>query len=175
MRKAGSEYKGTTESFGRATGFTFLELAIVVMILGIIAMAAIPAMNAFMTEQNLVAAADEVVTAIYYARTTAITTKFAHRVLFNITADSFTVEMQIVGGDNPEYVTAENPLTKRDYEVYLGESWGVDLVSASFASNPYVLFSNLGTAIPTGTVELTRGDRTCTVSVTRPSCKVLWE
>jgi type II secretion system protein H len=56
-----------------SAGFTFVEILIVVMIMGIIATISLPALNETLEDTRLRGAADEVVTALEYAQLTAMT------------------------------------------------------------------------------------------------------
>jgi prepilin-type N-terminal cleavage/methylation domain-containing protein len=158
-------------------GFTFLELTIVILILGIITLMAIPAMNAFFSEETVNAAADAAATAIHYARATAITTGVPHRVIFDPEADCFQVEKH-VSGVPPEEVfeAARNPLTKRDYLVSFtaeeSASQGVEVHSALFGEANYVRFDNLGAPMDTGSVTLKYGSRYRNIGVTATSCQI---
>jgi hypothetical protein len=154
-----------------------MELVIVVLIMGIITIVAMPAMNAFFSEETINAAADAAVTAIHYARATAISTGKPHRVMFYPETDCFQVEMH-VDGVPPEEVfeMALNPLTKRDYLVSFtaDESalQGVDVHSALFGEANYVRFDNLGTPMDTGSVMLKYGGRYRNIGVTATSCQI---
>ena len=160
---------------GRGTGFTLLEISIVVLILGIVALMGLPAMNDFFAEETINAAADAVVTAIYYARTTAITTSADHGVVFDAASNSFRVMRAIGTPPDETYMTIEHPVAKRDYTVSFNDGpigQGVDLYSALFGADPYVRFDNLGAPVETGQVVLNYGGRQRTISVTATSCTI---
>jgi len=157
-------------------GFTLVEAVIVVLILGIVATVAVPGMNDFFTDEKINAAADSVVTAVYYARNMSISTGVNHRVSFDTTSDSFSVE-KYTGGEPPDetFATVENPLTKRDYVVTFDETAnadGMDLDSAVFGADSFVRFDNLGAPVQTGHVVILYGGRQRTMSVTATSCIV---
>jgi len=156
-------------------GFTFPELVIVVLILGIITMMALPAMNDFFTEETLNAAADAVVAAIYYARSVAITTSADHGVVFSSESNSFRV-MRALGTPSEEsYVTVEHPAAKRDYVVSFDDGpigQGVDLNSAQFGETSYVRFNNLGIPLETGFVLLKYGGKSRKIEVMATSCEI---
>jgi prepilin-type N-terminal cleavage/methylation domain-containing protein len=164
-------------AYNRERGFTFLELVIVVMLLGIITMVAMPAMNDFFSEETINAAADAAATAIHYARATAITSGVPHRVIFDPEADCFQVEKH-VSGVPPEEVfeAAQNPLTKRDYLVsFTAEGTaleGVQVGTALFGEAHYVRFDNLGAPMEVGFVMLEYGGRLRRIGVTSTSCEI---
>jgi prepilin-type N-terminal cleavage/methylation domain-containing protein len=160
---------------GQERGFTFLELVIVVLLLGIITMVALPAMNDFFTEETINAAADAVATAIYYARTTAITTSADHGVVFDAASNSFQVMRAIGTAPDETYVTVEQPVTKRDYAVSFDDGSigrGVDLYSAQFGETSYVRFDNLGSPLDVGFVLLEYGGKSRRIEVTATSCEI---
>jgi prepilin-type N-terminal cleavage/methylation domain-containing protein len=164
-------------AYNHERGFTFLELVIVVLILGIITMMAMPAMNDFFSEETINAAADATATAIHYARATAITTGVPHRVIFDPEADSFQVEKH-VSGVPPEEVfeAARHPLTKRHYLVsFTAEGTGLQCVNvgtALFGEADYVRFDNLGAPLEVGFVMLEYGGRSRKIGVTATSCEI---
>ena len=161
----------------RKAGFTFVELIIVVLILGIITMMAMPAMNDFFSDETINAAADAVVSAVYCARVMAITTGVDHRVNFNADTDSFQVEMCAGGSPGEEtFVPVENPLTERDYVVSFSEEAtglaGIDLYAAAFGTSEYVRFDSLGNPEAPGQIVIEYGGRERTIAVTATSCEV---
>ncbi len=164
-------------AYNQEPGFTFLELVIVIMVLGIITMMAMPAMNDFLTDETINAAADATVTAIHYARATAITTGVPHRVIFDPEANCFQIEKH-VSGVPPEEVfeAAQNPLTKRDYLVsFTAEGTGLQGVrvgTALFGEANYVRFDNLGAPMEVGFVMLEYGGRSRKIGVTATSCEI---
>ena len=160
----------------RDRGFTFVEVVIVVLILGIMTTLALPAMNDFLRDETINAATDAVGTAVYYARTTAITTGVNHRVSFDTATDSFQVE-RYTGGTPPDetFEIVQNPVTKRDYAMSFDDGpvgQGVDLTFAAFGSDAYVIFDNLGAPVTTGGVVLEYGGKGRKIGVTATSCEI---
>jgi prepilin-type N-terminal cleavage/methylation domain-containing protein len=160
----------------RDRGFTFIEMVIVILILGIMTMVALPAMNDFLTDETINAAADAVVTAVYFARTTAIATGANHRVGFDTATNAFQVE-RYTGGVPPDetFETVQNPLTKRDYIVSFDDGpvgQGVDLTFAAFGLDEYVRFGSVGAPVTPGGVTLEYGGKSRNIGVTATSCEI---
>jgi len=157
-------------------GFTFVEVIIVILILGIMTTLALPAMNDFLTDETINAATDAVVTAVYYARTRAITTGVNYRVGFDTATNTFQVE-RYAGGTPPDetFEIVQNPLTKRDYIVSFDDGpvgQGVDLTFAAFGLDEYVRFGSLGAPVPPGGVTLEYGGKSRNIGVTATSCEI---
>jgi prepilin-type N-terminal cleavage/methylation domain-containing protein len=157
-------------------GFTFVEVVIVILIVGIMTMVALPAMNDFLRDETINVATDAVVTAVYYARTTAITTGVNHRVCFDTTTDSFQVE-RYTGGIPPDetFEIVQDPVTKRDYIVSFDDGpvgQGVDLTFAAFGSDAFVRFGHLGAPVTVGGVTLEYGGKGRKIGVSATSCEI---
>ena len=159
----------------RDQGFTFMEVVIVILILGIITTLAVPAMNDFFTTETITAAADALVSAIYFARTSAIATGADHGVVFDAGSNSFRVMRAIGSPPDETYLTVEHPVTKRDYAMSFDDGpigHGVDLYGAQFGENSYVRFNNLGVPLEVGFLYLEYGEKTWKIGVTATSCEI---
>jgi len=74
------------------TGYTLVELLIVVLMLGIMVMAAAPGLNSGLNDARLSGAAEEVVTALEFAQMTAATSGSRTRVTIDAAMDTIIVE-----------------------------------------------------------------------------------
>ena len=153
-------------------GFTMIEVMIVVLILGIVAVAGLPALNATLNHARLSAAAEEVVNALHYAQLSAMTSGRNTRVVIADTIDQigvrqYTISANLTSGGNQlvaanvesgTYELMEYPLKKGfDYQIQFPNEdrfRGVDITASDFdASNP-VDFNTLGSPSHGGTVTL---------------------
>ena len=112
-----------------ANGFTFIETLIVVLLMGIVATLAVPAVDSVLTGEKIDAAAAAVVGDIRYAQSLAIRTQKLHSVIFNPANDTYRLTDQAG-------TTVQHPLTKQAYQVsFVTQArWqGIDLVLTTFA------------------------------------------
>jgi prepilin-type N-terminal cleavage/methylation domain-containing protein len=151
---------------------TLLELLVVVVLMGILAMIGLPAVTTSLTEVKLGAAAQEVVTALEYAQTLAVITGMPVRVTLvtgseEIGVERWTLPVKLTGAEasfneaEVEGGTFEfigHPINRgSDYVVSFKDDdrfKGVDIVSVDFDGNNKVRFDALGTPSSGGTVEL---------------------
>ncbi|MBI5740460.1 MAG: GspH/FimT family pseudopilin [Nitrospirae bacterium] len=148
----------------RSSGFTLVEIMIVLLILGIVMSAAIPSMNSTLEGMKLDGAAQEVVYAIQYAQSVAIKEGTGHGVEF------FPSEERFRCFNNVTDITVLNPFDKKDYDVTLGNQrhvQGVNLVDATFG-NKEIIFNALGEPSESGSVVLGYRDFQKTISVAAP-------
>lgn len=166
-----------------ASGFTYLEILIVLLILGIVAMLGAPMLASSMDEVRLAGAASEAVTALEYAQLTAVGGGGQTRVIFKKVVDTIGVRefkptVDLNGSqttlaeadvENGAFTLMEHPLRPGvDYRIfYKNESRfeGVDLVNALFGGIDSVTFDALGIPSAGGTVTLALGDRQIVLSV----------
>ena len=113
----------------RQTGFTYLEIVIVVIILGIVAAAAMPTLSSSDTTK-LDIATEEITGAIDFARTEAIRTKIVHGVSVNTSLDQ--IKVYSLPAATAIY-DVYHPIDKKLYDIQLKantQTSGVDIVSA---------------------------------------------
>ena len=164
----------------RMDGFTLFELLIVLLILSIFTMLGWPALNAFMGDYRLGAAAEEIVNALEFAQLTAVagqqTQVTINAATKKIDVKQFKPDANLLSGAG-SYTAAEveggdfaylgNPMNKgTDYTVTFPNDSrfsGVDIFASAFDSP--VTFDSTGTPSMGGTVTLTFGDRLKTVTL----------
>ena len=169
---------------------TLLEMAIVLVLLGIVAMMGLPTVTAVLEEARLDAAAQEVASALEFARTVAMTTGVDTRVTFDNAAGTIRVERWVSAADltgggatlaqgtveSGAFAPLGHPLLRgSDYIVDLAprERFGGPLtVQASFGSGSGVRFQALGVPGSGGTVGLSLPGRSVTVTLAPWSGKV---
>lgn len=157
-------------------GFSLIETLIVLLILGIILMIGMPSMSRSAQDTRLSGAVNEIVTAIGYARSTAMNSGGETRVTIDSSNDSILVEQFVPSGDlfGTETELSENdveagsfapmghPLnTGTEYNIlFTSESRfnSVDILSSDFNSNNCVSFSSSGTPSSGGTITVSCGE-----------------
>lgn len=174
-------------------GFTVLELVIVILIVGILATLALPALTASLLDAHLMAASNEVTVALEYAQQMAVTSGRPCKVTVGTvsgTSPNVTVE-QIEYGANfdipaPQlgeglveleaYAMMPHPLNPVenyvvDFDDY-GRFDGVSLTSVSFGAGNFVVFDSRGAPSSAGTIALETGGLTIVITVDGLSGKV---
>jgi prepilin-type N-terminal cleavage/methylation domain-containing protein len=146
---------------GRITGFTLVELLIVVAIISIAALTAIPMMSSAASMQ-IRSAANMLTADLEYAKSMAISRGQNYSMVFDQNADSYWIED--LGGN-----VIPHPVKKGfDYIVdFRGDSRlnRVDITDADFSGNPVVIFNSMGSPDSGGTVSLEAGGTTVTIEV----------
>ncbi|HUT23236.1 MAG TPA: prepilin-type N-terminal cleavage/methylation domain-containing protein [Sumerlaeia bacterium] len=161
----------------RSRGFTLVEVIIVALVLGIVALLALPAMESALAEARLFAALNEIVAALEFAQLSAMGSGRPCRVTIDAAADTMLVEQVECGADfmdpsqtqlaeadveSETYTTMERPLKRgAPYRIaFAGEGRfeGVDVAAAAFGGGNFVVFDALGSPSEGGTVALTLGD-----------------
>ena len=138
--------------------FTLIELAIVLLILGILAGVAAPKYADALARFRVEAAAKRVAIDMRYARSRAIERSETQTVEFFPTTERYS------------FANALHPTRGRTgYHVDLiDEGFEVDLVSANFGGAESMSFDHRGEASVAGAITLTSGGYTRTISVSLP-------
>ena len=165
------------------TGFTLMEVLIVILILSITAMILLPNINQALERSRLSGAADEIMIALGFAQMTAMTTGGQTRVTIDAVADTILIEQFEPDGDlqgsetelsegdveNGSYVTMEYPTNPgTDYYIVFSNEdrfKNVDIGSAQFGAQNYVIFNSLGTPSQGGTISITSGAGTALLTL----------
>jgi prepilin-type N-terminal cleavage/methylation domain-containing protein len=153
-------------------GFTFVEMLMVLLLLGIVTMGGWPVLKTALADVRLSGAAEEIVTAIEFAQLSAISNRQT-RVSVNAGTDTILVERFTGGADlfgggqeidetdveGGSYSTMGNPMNKgAGYHIQMPMSTrfnGVDITASDFPVGNAVSFDSLGTPSKGGTITLT--------------------
>ena len=172
-------------------GFSFVEVIIVTLLLGIVAAAGLPALSSSLDDTRRSAAAGEVVTALEFAQLTAASTGRQTRVTIDAAADTILVEQLkyssdiLAGGailaeatvENASFAAMQYPLKRgTDYNISLANEkrfGGVDITAVDFNSDDFVTYDALGTPSSSGTVNLSLGGGQIQVTVDGLTGKVV--
>ncbi len=158
---------------------------IVVILLGIVAALGIPALGSSMQISRLSAGADEVVSALIYARHFSINNSRKSRVTIDsgtntILVEELTYAIDLSPGQIPEatveveaYQTAKHALlASQTYLVDLdniSRTQGVSISSASFGPGNQVIFNDDGKPSQAGTIVVVAGPYQTTIALDAPS------
>ena len=160
-----------------SSGFTLAEVLIVALMLGIVAVIALPTLTSSLDETRLSAAVSEIVTALEFAQMTAATTGRETSVTIDAAADTILAEQLtfsqdiLTGGAILAEATVENgslapmqyPLKRgTDYNISLANEsrfGGVDIIVSAFGANNWVIFNTRGSPSSGGGVKLACGGR----------------
>ena len=171
-------------------GFSLVELAIVLVILSIVAVAGAPMLGSAVNEARLSGAADEVATALEYAQMIAMTSGMKTRVAVSATfntiyvrryypsADLFAGGNQLAEADveTETYSYMQYPLKRgSDYVIDLNVDerfQGVRIALSSFSTITPVYFNAIGSPSHGGTVTLALGNRQKVVTLNGLTGKV---
>ena len=179
-----------SQNLPTSAGFTLVEVVIVTLLLGIIAMLGMPTLISALEDARLNGASTETVTALELAHSKAINSGREIRVTVDAAADTILVEQftytgDLLGGaatlpetdvENGNYATIYHPLKPGDdYRINLASQplfGGVDITLVDFGGNNYVTFNALGVPSQGGTVTLGFGSRQMVVTLDALTGKV---
>lgn len=158
-------------------GFTLIEAVMTLLIIGILAAIAFPAMGPSLITLRLEAARQKLKSDIIYTQALSVTQQVNHGVIFNPGSNTYSVYRQTTSN------VVNNPLTGKPFTVSYSTDTdfkGVSVISTSFGSpsTDRVEFDNFGapsdgtTALSAdGTVTLSAGGTGATVTVTKNTGK----
>lgn len=146
---------------GQRSGFTIIEIIIVMVIISIVALTAVPMMSSASSVQ-IRSAASIIAADLEYAKSMAISRGQNYSVVFDQSADSYQLEDQ----DNN---VIQHPVKKGfDYIMDFQNEprlSSVGIASANFSATQVVEFDSLGSPDNGGSVTLQAGATTITITV----------
>lgn len=167
----------------KTAGFTYVEMVIVLSLLGIFAMLGLPALNSTVDDAHLSGAAQEIVNALQFAQLTAMTSGRETQVVIEAKIDRISVSQFQISGDlfnggdvlmaedveSGTFALMENPMNKgTGYEIdFPSESrfQKVDITVSDFNSTNPLIFDTLGQPSHAGTIALTYNNRQMVVAL----------
>ena len=171
-------------------GFTLVEVLIVVLLLGLLAMMGTPTLISGMDRYRLSSTATEIITTIEFAQMTAMTAGGKTRITINdvndtILIEKFTPDVDLLGVEaeldeadveGGSYKTMGHPTNKGvDYQIEVGSEdrfHGVDILTSTFGAGNFIIFDALGAPSDGGTVTLSLGGSQATLTVDALTGKV---
>lgn len=128
------------------TGFTLIELMIVVGLIGILSTVAVYSWQGYRNNNNLRTAARDIATDISNLKLRAVSEGVNYRITFSTASNNYLIERGTSAGAPYTTVQTKSPTA-------FGTGSGLSIYSANFAGGPQVLFYTRGTISP-GTVIL---------------------
>ena len=134
----------------RSSGFTFIELLVVTMILGIIAAVGILQSSNNMGGFSDRISMDQLISDINYAQTSAIARRETVSMVFDVNSDSYSIYLGTISEDN-KFKSFPNGLggVVDMNDLQLG---GIDLTSANFSNSTTLQFLPTGVPPSGGTI-----------------------
>jgi|HubBroStandDraft_6_1064221.scaffolds.fasta_scaffold604479_2 prepilin-type N-terminal cleavage/methylation domain-containing protein len=174
---------GPRPSGGPRRAFTFTEVLVVVVILGIASAIVLPQVNSH-DDLNTCAAARTVMADLLYAQNRAIAMQTMHYVTFDTTNQQYTLFSSM----SPQQVL-QHPINLNNYVMTFGKSGpnnisqSVALTSANFNGQTTIAFDETGvpysynagattTLSGTGTIVLTCGTTSLTISIAQDTGEI---
>jgi len=158
----------------RRRAFTLVEILIVVVVVGTIAVAAMPSISATLDNMKATALAREIATDMRYAQVLAVKTGDTYRVKFRTGPQSYNVKVDQDGS----WTAIDHPVTKKPWTCELdghNRYAGIQLASVSFGGANNVEFDAYGSPNNGGAVTFTLGAVTRTIRVAPLSGKITVE
>lgn len=144
----GGDHHTHSDAQHRRRAFTYLELIIVIGVLGIVASIAVPRFGNFVAHRHIDAAATRIATDLAFAQREAKFSSTTQTISFNVGTDSYT----LVGMEDPDHAGREYavPLTEEPYKA--------TIISADFGGDFEVVFDGYGVPDSDGTLVVTVGN-----------------
>jgi len=174
----------------RAPGMTLIEVVIVLLVAGIVAMLGVPLLDSALTEARLLGAMSEIVAALEFAQLTAASTGRSCRVTVDPATNGLWVEQiqyaaDFMGSDTElaeadveaaSYAAIEHPVDRGSvYQVFFGGGTrfsGVGITASAFDPGNAVVFDALGAPSKGGSLTVTCVNQAAVVTVDASSGKV---
>lgn len=134
----------------KSSGFTFIELLVVTMILGIIAVIGIVRSNENLSGFNNRISIDQLINDINFSQTSAIARRETVSMVFDVSSDSYSIYLGTISEDN-KFKSFPNGLggVVDMNDLQLG---GIDLTSANFSNSTTLQFLPTGVPQSGGTI-----------------------
>jgi prepilin-type N-terminal cleavage/methylation domain-containing protein len=169
-------WKAAPRRYRPRSGFTLIEILVMVVILGIMAAVILPQLGTT-NDQKSMAAARVVMADLLYAQSRSISLQQMHYVQFNTSNGTY----QVMTSVSPA-VMINNPMSGQAYTVRFGSSsttglQSMQLGSANFDGQTVIAFDSMGvpysyntststaTALVSGTIVITSGAASSTITV----------
>lgn len=140
----------------RHTGFTLMELVIVVVVIGIIAGMAVPSFLSYLPKQRVKATARDMVSELRLARSQSISERQAYGVTIDLSKQSFTY---FADADGDGTLSAGDSTITADTV-----STDVKITTCTFTNNT-VVFGSTGSASSSGDLQVVSSDGQVIMSI----------